>query len=76
MYSFSELTGHEIDNFIIWNFEYGKHYSGPDKDVLRVDRAVGDPEYADLSNFLHSSLSLTSLVRFVAPCSRFIPVQR
>ena len=23
------------------------------KDVLRVDRAIGDPEYADHSNFLH-----------------------
>lgn len=23
------------------------------KDVLRVDRAIGDPEYADRSNFLH-----------------------
>lgn len=24
-----ELTGHEIGRFIIWEFEYGKNYSGP-----------------------------------------------
>ena len=28
--SSSEVTGHEIQRFIIWNFEYGKHYSGPE----------------------------------------------
>ena len=27
---FSELTGHQIERFIIWNFEYGKDYSGPE----------------------------------------------
>ena len=25
----SETTGHNIESFIIWNFEYGKDYSGP-----------------------------------------------
>ncbi len=28
-YMFSELTGHDIDRFIFWNFEYGEYYSGP-----------------------------------------------
>ncbi len=25
----AELTGHKIESFIVWNFEYGKNYSGP-----------------------------------------------
>lgn len=26
----ADVTGHEIQSFIIWNFEYGKDYSGPE----------------------------------------------
>lgn len=26
----ADMTGHEIQSFIIWNFEYGKDYSGPE----------------------------------------------
>ena len=29
VFSLAELTGHEIQSFILWNFEYGKNYSGP-----------------------------------------------
>ncbi|XP_064406922.1 FAD-dependent oxidoreductase domain-containing protein 2-like [Halichondria panicea] len=53
---FRELTGHEIQSFILWNFEYGKNYSGPGYDVLRENRVEGDPIRADRSNFLHPVL--------------------
>ncbi|XP_013925714.1 PREDICTED: FAD-dependent oxidoreductase domain-containing protein 2 [Thamnophis sirtalis] len=33
--------------------EYGKNFSGPDKDVFYYNRAVGEPEHAWQSNFLH-----------------------
>lgn len=38
--------------FVI-NMEYGRNYSGPDKDVFFSDRSVGHMEDAWLSNFLH-----------------------
>jgi hypothetical protein len=41
---------------VIWDFEYGPDYSGPSEDVLREDRAIGDPFQGDKSNFLHPVL--------------------
>ncbi|KAB0400345.1 hypothetical protein E2I00_010441 [Balaenoptera physalus] len=38
--------------FVI-NMEYGRNFSGPDKDVFFYDRSVGHTEDAWLSNFLH-----------------------
>ncbi|KAM7114271.1 FAD-dependent oxidoreductase domain-containing protein 2 isoform 2-T2 [Molossus nigricans] len=38
--------------FVI-NMEYGKNFSGPDKDVFYYDRSVGHTEDAWQSNFLH-----------------------
>ncbi|XP_063796385.1 FAD-dependent oxidoreductase domain-containing protein 2 [Pseudophryne corroboree] len=33
--------------------EYGKNFSGPDKDVFRYNRAIGEAKIAWRSNFLH-----------------------
>ncbi|KAK2187134.1 hypothetical protein NP493_177g02007 [Ridgeia piscesae] len=49
----SEITGHSYDEVIVLILQYGANYSGPDKDVFRTDRAIGQPEYAYTSNFLH-----------------------
>lgn len=38
--------------FVI-NMEYGRNFSGPDKDVFFYDRSVGHTEDAWQSNFLH-----------------------
>ncbi|XP_003783300.1 FAD-dependent oxidoreductase domain-containing protein 2 [Otolemur garnettii] len=48
------LTGKKAENglFVI-NMEYGKNFSGPDKDVFFYDRSVGHTEDAWQSNFLH-----------------------
>ncbi|XP_074127678.1 FAD-dependent oxidoreductase domain-containing protein 2 [Sminthopsis crassicaudata] len=48
------LTGREAQHglFVI-TMEYGKNFSGPDKDVFYYDRAVGDVQDAWQSNFLH-----------------------
>ncbi|KAL2775663.1 FAD-dependent oxidoreductase domain-containing protein 2 isoform 2 precursor, partial [Daubentonia madagascariensis] len=48
------LTGRKAKHglFVI-NMEYGKNFSGPDKDVFFHDRSVGHTEDAWQSNFLH-----------------------
>eukprot|EP00731_Ephydatia_muelleri_P029142 Em0020g786a len=51
--TFQDLTGHGTGPLILWTYQYGKSYSGPGKDVLREDRATGEPLKADKSNFLH-----------------------
>ncbi|XP_003385457.1 PREDICTED: FAD-dependent oxidoreductase domain-containing protein 2-like [Amphimedon queenslandica] len=50
------LTGYDAQQIIILNFEYGIDYSGPGEDVLRENRATGNPVEADTSNFLHPVL--------------------
>ncbi|XP_069823501.1 FAD-dependent oxidoreductase domain-containing protein 2 [Dendropsophus ebraccatus] len=45
-------TVHDTGVFIL-SMEYGKNYSGPDKDVFYYNRAIGDPRTAWRSNFLH-----------------------
>ncbi|XP_042548979.1 FAD-dependent oxidoreductase domain-containing protein 2 [Dipodomys spectabilis] len=51
------LTGRKAQHglFVI-NMEYGKNFSGPDKDVFFYDRSVGHTEDAWQSNFLHPVL--------------------
>ncbi|XP_058164732.1 FAD-dependent oxidoreductase domain-containing protein 2 isoform X2 [Dasypus novemcinctus] len=48
------LTGRQARHglFVI-NMEYGKNFSGPDKDVFFYERSVGHTEDAWQSNFLH-----------------------
>ncbi|XP_008054469.1 FAD-dependent oxidoreductase domain-containing protein 2 [Carlito syrichta] len=48
------LTGRQAQHglFVI-NMEYGRNFSGPDKDVFFHDRSVGHTEDAWQSNFLH-----------------------
>lgn len=48
------LTGRKARHglFVI-NMEYGRNFSGPDKDVFFDDRSVGHTEDAWQSNFLH-----------------------
>lgn len=59
---FEEITGKKINTFILMNYEYGKNFSGPGKDVFSLDRAVTMPKYAHKSNFLHPVLySFTKL---------------
>lgn len=48
-----EMTSHHGNRHIILNMQYGLNYSGPGKDVLSEDRAIGDASSADKSNFLH-----------------------
>jgi thioredoxin reductase len=50
------MTGHSAGPLVLWNFQYGPDYSGPGKDVLREDRAIGDAFQGDRSNFLHPVL--------------------
>ncbi|MEE6511949.1 hypothetical protein FKM82_018845 [Ascaphus truei] len=50
-----ERTGrkvHDTGLFVIM-MEYGKNFSGPDKDVFHTNRAVGEARAAWQSNFLH-----------------------
>uniref|UniRef100_A0A670XUS6 L-amino-acid oxidase n=1 Tax=Pseudonaja textilis TaxID=8673 RepID=A0A670XUS6_PSETE len=47
-------TGRKVqDGLFVIVMEYGKNFSGPDKDVFYYNRAVGEPEHAWQSNFLH-----------------------
>ncbi|XP_073429109.1 FAD-dependent oxidoreductase domain-containing protein 2 isoform X2 [Dendrobates tinctorius] len=48
-------TGRKVYNtgVFILVMEYGKNFSGPDKDVFHYNRAIGDAKAAWLSNFLH-----------------------
>ncbi|XP_038406614.1 FAD-dependent oxidoreductase domain-containing protein 2 [Canis lupus familiaris] len=48
------ITGRKAQHglFVI-NMEYGRNFSGPDKDVFFYDRSVGHTEDAWQSNFLH-----------------------
>lgn len=47
-------TGRKMqDGLFVIMMEYGKNFSGPDKDVFYYNRAVGEPEHAWQSNFLH-----------------------
>lgn len=47
-------TGRKVqDGLFVIIMEYGKNFSGPDKDVFYYNRAVGEAEHAWQSNFLH-----------------------
>ncbi|XP_070612299.1 FAD-dependent oxidoreductase domain-containing protein 2 isoform X2 [Erythrolamprus reginae] len=47
-------TGRKVqDGLFVIIMEYGKNFSGPDKDVFYYNRAIGEPEHAWQSNFLH-----------------------
>ncbi|KAL8221979.1 UNVERIFIED_CONTAM: FAD-dependent oxidoreductase domain-containing protein 2 [Gekko kuhli] len=47
-------TGRKVQNglFVVM-MEYGRNFSGPDKDVFYYNRAVGEAQHAWQSNFLH-----------------------
>ncbi|XP_042201055.1 FAD-dependent oxidoreductase domain-containing protein 2 isoform X2 [Callorhinchus milii] len=49
-----ENTGKRVEQglFVI-NLEYGNNFSRPDSDIFSLNRAVGEPRHAWLSNFLH-----------------------
>uniref|UniRef100_A0A8C3WDV8 FAD-dependent oxidoreductase domain-containing protein 2 n=1 Tax=Catagonus wagneri TaxID=51154 RepID=A0A8C3WDV8_9CETA len=48
------ITGRKARHgLFVVNMEYGRNFSGPDKDVFYYDRSVGYTEDAWLSNFLH-----------------------
>ena len=46
-------TGHNASRVIVVNFEYGKDFGGPGKDIFFTSRATGEPAEAHKSNFLH-----------------------
>ena len=46
-------AGHNALRIIVIQFEYGKDFSGPGKDIFRTSRATGEPAEGHLSNFLH-----------------------
>ncbi|XP_053577354.1 FAD-dependent oxidoreductase domain-containing protein 2 isoform X3 [Bombina bombina] len=52
---FEQSTGREVHDtgLFVLTMEYGKNFSGPDKDVFYYDRAIGEARAAWQSNFLH-----------------------
>ena len=48
-----EMTGHHGNWLIILNMQYGLKYSGPGKDILSEDRAIGNASSVDKRAFLH-----------------------
>ncbi|KAJ6658881.1 hypothetical protein lerEdw1_019517 [Lerista edwardsae] len=47
-------TGRKVqEGLFVILMEYGKNFSGADKDVFYYNRAVGEPQHAWQSNFLH-----------------------
>ncbi|KAM4722839.1 FAD-dependent oxidoreductase domain-containing protein 2 [Rhinophrynus dorsalis] len=50
-----ESTGRKVHNtgLFVLVMEYGKNFSGPDKDVFYYNRAIGEAREAWRSNFLH-----------------------
>ena len=53
LHELPERTGREVGKIIVFVLEYGPHFSGPGKDIFRLDRATGEPGEAHKSNFLH-----------------------
>lgn len=53
LHALEECSGIPAEEIIVVVFQYGANFSGPGKDVFREDRAIGDPEKAHKSNFLH-----------------------
>lgn len=53
IHALTECSGIPAEEIIVIVFQYGANFSGPGKDVFRENRAVGDPEKAHESNFLH-----------------------
>ncbi|XP_069510476.1 FAD-dependent oxidoreductase domain-containing protein 2 [Ambystoma mexicanum] len=51
---FENITGRKVqEELFVITMEYGKNFSGPEKDVFYYNRAVGDAQEAWQSNFLH-----------------------
>lgn len=52
---FEKSTGRKVYSagFFVLIMEYGKNFSGADKDVFHYNRAIGDAKAAWRSNFLH-----------------------
>ncbi|KAM8952479.1 FAD-dependent oxidoreductase domain-containing protein 2 [Pelodytes ibericus] len=50
-----ESTGRKVEDtgLFVLMMEYGKNFSGPDKDVFYYNRAIGEAKAAWRSNFLH-----------------------
>ncbi|XP_064604123.1 FAD-dependent oxidoreductase domain-containing protein 2-like [Liolophura sinensis] len=53
LHEFSNITGKPTSPMIVLVLEYGANFSGPGKDIFRLNRATGEPAYAFQSNFLH-----------------------
>ncbi|CAD5120132.1 DgyrCDS8710 [Dimorphilus gyrociliatus] len=53
LHNFENVTGYPINDVLILVLNYGKTFTTPGNDVLRIDRATGVLEEAHLSNFLH-----------------------
>jgi len=45
--------GHDVTRLIAVVMEYGTDFSGPGKDVFRLNRATISPQHGHTSNFLH-----------------------
>lgn len=53
LHEFSNITGKPASPMIVLVLEYGANFSGPGKDIFRLNRATGEPAFAFQSNFLH-----------------------
>ncbi|KAI0232319.1 FAD-dependent oxidoreductase domain-containing protein 2 [Lamellibrachia satsuma] len=53
LHKLTDHTGHHYEEVIVLVLQFGANFSGPGKDVFRLDRATEDPFNAHNSNFLH-----------------------
>ncbi|XP_059153473.1 FAD-dependent oxidoreductase domain-containing protein 2-like [Physella acuta] len=53
LHKLPEYTGHNASSLLVVVLEYGHNFSGPGRDVFRLNRATGEPSEAHTSNFLH-----------------------
>ena len=53
LHEIEQSTGHKATAMVVLVLEYGANFSGAGEDTFRTSRAVGSPDDAHLSNFLH-----------------------
>ncbi|XP_072042919.1 FAD-dependent oxidoreductase domain-containing protein 2-like [Amphiura filiformis] len=53
LHQLQEVCGHDASSVFVVSLEYGHDFSGPGKDVFRLDRGTGSGSEAEAANFLH-----------------------
>lgn len=71
------LTGRAARRgLFVVTMEYGRNFSGPEKDVFFYDRSVGHTEDAWLSNFLHPVIYFYRRLPTGEPCLGLLSVEQ